>query len=110
MTAELERIAKARSKATTELKSTTTAKATSRLEGELAGHTRAECALRDHVTFKRWLRQTSTGRLVIDKAAIAAEEKLDGKYLLSTSDQHMTPAEIALGYRSLRVLSAAYGT
>ena len=43
--------------------------------GELAGHTRAECALHDHVTFKRWLRQTSTGRLVTDKAAIAAEEK-----------------------------------
>ena len=75
VTAELERIAKARAKATTELKSATTAKAKSRLEGELAGHTRAECALRDHVTFKRWLRQTSTGRLVIDKAAIAAEEK-----------------------------------
>ena len=75
VTAELERIAKARAKATTELKSATTAKATSRLEGELAGHTRAECALRDHVTFKRWLRQTSTGRLVIDRAAIAAEEK-----------------------------------
>ena len=101
VTAELERIAKARAKATTELKSATTAKATSRLEGELAGHTRAECALRDHVTFKRWLRQTSTGRLVTGKAAIAAEEKLDGKYLLSTSDQHMTPAEIALGYKNL---------
>ena len=75
VTAELERIAKARAKATTELTSATTAKATSRLEGELAGHTRAECALRDHVTFKRWLRQTSTGRLVTGKAAIAAEEK-----------------------------------
>ena len=75
MTAELERIANARAKATTELKSATTAKAKSRLEGELAGHTRAECALRDHVTFKRWLRQTSTGRLVTGKAAIAAEEE-----------------------------------
>ena len=62
VTAELERIAKAR------------AKAKSHLEGDLAGHTRVECALRDHVAIKRWLRQTSTGRLVTGRAAIVAEE------------------------------------
>ena len=56
-------------------------KASQRLEAELAVHTRAECGLRDHVTLGRWLPQTSTGRLVIDKKAIAAEAKLDGKYL-----------------------------
>ena len=33
----------------------------------------------------RWLRQTPSGRLVIDRAKVAAEAKLDGKYLLSTS-------------------------
>ena len=71
------------------------------MEAELAGHTRTECALRDHVTLGRWLRQTSSGRLVIDRARIAAEAKLDGKYLLSTSDPHLTPAQVALGYKNL---------
>jgi hypothetical protein len=56
----------------------------------------------------RWLRQTSTGRLVLDKAAIAAEAKLDGKYLLSTSDQHLTPAEIALGYKNMLVAERGF--
>ena len=99
--ADLARIAHARATATASLKSATSTKARARLDAELAGHTRTECALRDHVTLKRWLRQTSAGRLVIDKAAIAAEEKLDGKYLLSTSDPHLSPADIALGYKNL---------
>ena len=48
-------------------------------------HVRAECALRDHhPTLGRWLRQPPSGRLVLDKTKIAAEERLDGNYLLST--------------------------
>ena len=98
---ELARISDARAKASAALKTTSSAKTRSRLEAELAGHTRTECALRDHVTLGRWLRQTSSGRLVLDRARIAAEAKLDGKYLLSTSDPHLTPAQVALGYKNL---------
>jgi hypothetical protein len=83
------------------LKTAKTAKATARLQAELAGHSKAECALRDHPTLGRWLRQTPSGRLVIDRAKVAAEAKLDGKYLLSTSDPHLTPAQVALGYKNL---------
>jgi hypothetical protein len=39
--------------------------------------------------------------LVLDRARIAAEAKLDGKYLLSTSDPHLTPTQVALGYKNL---------
>lgn len=65
-------------------------------------HTRAECALRDHPTLSRYLRQTTSGRLVIDRRKVAAEERLDGKYLLSSSDPDLTAEEIALGYQNLR--------
>jgi transposase len=98
---ELDRIAAARVRATTARKAAQTAKARTRLDAELAGHTKAECALRDHVTLGRWLRQTKTGRLVLDRSKIAAEERLDGKYLLSTSDPTMSPAAVALGYKNL---------
>jgi len=97
--AELATIATARDKATAALKTATTAKAKARLTAELAGHTKAECALREHPTLGRWLRQTSSGRLVIDRAEVAAEAKLDGKYLLSTSDPHLTPAQVASAQR-----------
>jgi transposase len=64
-------------------------------------HRRAECALRDHRTLGRYLRQTSTGRLQIDRAAVRAEERLDGKYLLSTSDPDLSAEDVALGYKNL---------
>ncbi len=65
-------------------------------------HTRAECALRDHPTLSRYLRQTQTGRLLIDRRKVATEERLDGKYLLSSSDPDLSAEDIALGYKSLR--------
>ena len=84
---ELARIATARAKAKT-------AKAS-------AAHHRAECALRDHVTLGRYVRQTKTGRLLIDRAKIKAEQRLDGKYLLSTSDPDLSAEDVALGYKNL---------
>ncbi|MCA1679055.1 MAG: hypothetical protein LC777_08995, partial [Actinobacteria bacterium] len=56
---------------------------------------------RDHVTLGRYVRQTKTGRLLIDGARIKAEERLDGKYLLSTSDPDLSAEDVALGYKNL---------
>ena len=67
-----------------------------------AAHRRAECSLRDHPTLGRYLRQTATGRLQIDRAAIRAEARLDGKYLLSTSDPDLSAEDVALGYKNLQ--------
>ena len=50
---------------------------------------------------KRFLRTTTNGLLRIDQAAIAAEAKLDGKYLIRTSDPSLSTEDIALGYRQL---------
>src|SRR4051794_24685885 len=79
----------------------TTAAATRRRDAELAAHTRAECALRDHPALGRWLRQTPSGRLVLDTAKIRAEARLDGKYLLVTSDPDLSAEDVALGYKNL---------
>jgi transposase len=66
-----------------------------------AAHLRAECALRDHPTLGRWLRQQRNGRLVIDRAKVTAEARLDGKYLLATSDPDLPAEDVALGYKNL---------
>jgi transposase len=66
-----------------------------------AAHVKAECALRDHPALGRWLRQQPSGRLVIDRAKVAAEARLDGKYLLSTSDPDLPAEDVALGYKNL---------
>jgi hypothetical protein len=87
LAAELARIDKQRAKATSPKAFET--------------HTRAECALRDHPALGRYLRQTPSGRLRIDRAKIAAEAKLDGKFLLSTSDPDLSAEDVALGYKNL---------
>jgi hypothetical protein len=96
---ELARIAAARTRlATTQPTSTAAAR---RREAELAAHTRAECALRDHPALGRWLRPDTRGRLVVDTAKIRAEARLDGKYLLVTSDPDLSAEDVALGYKNL---------
>jgi transposase len=67
-----------------------------------AAHERAECALRDHPTYSRYLRQTPSGRLRLDKAKLAAEAKLEGKYLLETCDPELSAEDAALGYKNLQ--------
>lgn len=64
-------------------------------------HERAECALRDHPSYSRYLRQSKSGRLQLDKAKIKAEERLDGKYLLETCDPELSAEDAALGYKNL---------
>ena len=49
----------------------------------------------------RFLRTTGSGLLRLDAAKVAADAKLDGKYLLRTSDPHLSTEDIALGYKQL---------
>jgi len=49
----------------------------------------------------RYLRVTPGGLLRVDASKAKAEENLDGKYLLRTSDPKMTAEDIALGYKQL---------
>jgi len=71
------------------------------LRDQEKAHVKAECALRDHLSLGRYVRLTPTGRLRIDRAKVAAEERLDGKFLLSTSDPDITAKDVALGYKNL---------
>jgi len=92
--AELTRIADAR----------TRARAKAAKAGKIADdqpHRKAECALRDHPALGRYLRQQANGRLVIDRRKVDQESKLDGKYLLSTNDPHLSAEDVALGYKNL---------
>jgi transposase len=49
----------------------------------------------------RFLRVTTGGLLRLDQAAVKAEERLDGKYLLRSSDPKLSTEDIALGYKQL---------
>jgi hypothetical protein len=99
VTAELERIAGLRAKAAT--KAARVGLGRNRRRRPPEDHLKAECALRDHPALGRWLGQTPGGRLVIDRAKVKAEARLDGKFLLSTSDPDLSAEDVALGYKNL---------
>ena len=46
----------------------------------------------------------------IDRAKVATEAKLDGKYLLATSDPTMSAEDVALGYKNLMEAERAFRT
>jgi transposase len=57
--------------------------------------------------FIEFLRQTKTGKLRIDRAAVNVEQHLDGKFLLRTSDPTLTAEDVALGYKQLLEIERA---
>ncbi len=59
---------------------------------------------------RRFLRTTPAGKLRIDRATVAAQERLDGKFLLRTSDPSLTAEDVALGYKQLLEVERAGGT
>ena len=66
-----------------------------RKRDELAG------SLKDKPGLRRFLRRTPRGLLRIDKAAIKREGGLDGKWLLRTNDETLTPDDLAAAYKQL---------
>lgn len=90
----------------------------SRIEQELqaigdlngAPHTKAVCSLIAHPSYGRYLKTNQKGQPTLNRAKIKAEEKLDGKYLLRTSDDTITTEDVALGYKQLLEVEDAFRT
>jgi transposase len=51
--------------------------------------------------FARYLRQTKGGLLKIDRAAVRAEKKLDGKWVITSNDDTLSAEDLARGYKQL---------
>jgi hypothetical protein len=79
------------------------------LEGQIAGSDawprsrRDELvgALRTRPALYRLLRRTKEGKLRLDHAAVAREARLDGKWLLRSSDETLSAADLAAAYKQL---------
>jgi IS4 transposase len=57
--------------------------------------------LRTRPALLRLLRRTKQGLLRLDRAALGREARLDGKWLLRTSDESLSAADLAAAYRQL---------
>lgn len=89
-----------------------------RITGELDGlktlpearQEKARCHLLEHRSMKRFVEVAKDGSLRLNKAKIREEEKLDGKYLLSTSSADLPAEDVALGYKQLLEVERAFRT
>jgi hypothetical protein len=79
------------------------------LEAEIAtmktdsdrGHSKRMCALLTSSRYGRYLRETSGGKLHIDRAAVANAERYDGKWVITSNDDTLSVEDLALGYKQL---------
>ncbi|HEX7547636.1 MAG TPA: IS1634 family transposase, partial [Candidatus Methylomirabilis sp.] len=78
------------------------------LDGELAAlahagsaHPRRACELLTSLRFRPYLRQTKTGRLVLDRGAVREAARYDGKFVVTTNDDTLSAEDVALGYKQL---------
>jgi hypothetical protein len=71
------------------------------LEAREEAHPQAACALRSSRRFGTYLKTGANGKLEIDQAKVAQEEKLDGKWLVITNDASLSTEDVALGYKQL---------
>jgi hypothetical protein len=49
----------------------------------------------------RLVRRTPEGKLRVDKAKVASEARYDGKFVLRSDDDSLSPTDLALGYKQL---------
>jgi len=73
-------------------------------------HTKRVCKLKSHRTLGRYVRELKSGELRVDRGRVREEERLDGKYLLSTTDPSLSSEDVALGYKQLQDVERAFRT
>lgn len=73
-------------------------------------HVKHTCELVSSRRYGRYLRQTRGGIPKIDRAAVMAEAKLDGKWVITSNDDTLSAEDLALGYKQLMRVEECWRT
>jgi len=73
-------------------------------------HSKRTCELLASERFGRYLRQTGRGVLRIDRAAVKKDQRFDGKWVVTSNDDSLTPEDLALGYKQLMRVEECWRT
>ena len=75
----------------------------------LAGdHPKAACRLVASRRFGPYLSLDGQGRPFVDRDKVHRAEQLDGKFVLTTNDDTLSAADIALGYKGMWIIEACF--
>jgi transposase len=64
-------------------------------------HSKRACELLSSTRFGRYLRQTKTGLLRLDRKAVSDAARYDGKWVITSNDDTLSAEDLALGYKQL---------
>src|SRR5690349_17249883 len=82
------------------------------LEAELASlgedHPKAACRLIASRRFGPYLSRDEHGRPYLDREKVRRAEQLDGKFVLTTNDDTLSVADVALGYKGMWVIESCF--
>src|SRR5262244_376612 len=78
------------------------------LDVRQADHPKKACELMASRRFGRYLRMDARGRLSIDTTKVAAEAKYDGTFVVTTNDDTLDAADVALGYTSMMLIEGCF--
>ena len=78
------------------------------LDALRADHPKAACRLVASRRFGPYLSRDDQGRPYIDRAKVRRAEQLDGKFVLTTNDDTLSAADIALGYKGMWIIEACF--
>jgi len=73
-----------------------------------ASHSKRVCDLRASGRYGRYVRLTRADAPRINQAAVAAAERLDGKFVVHSNDDTLNAADLALGYKQLQRVEIAW--
>jgi hypothetical protein len=73
-----------------------------------ASHSKRVCELRASGRYGRYVRLTRGDAPRINKAAVDAAERLDGKFVVHSNDDTLSAADLALGYKQLQRVEVAW--
>jgi hypothetical protein len=79
-----------------------------RLDPQARAHTKRACELVASKRYGRYLARGPGGRLTIDPAAVQRATRMDGKYVLLTNDDTLTPEDVGLGYKAMMLIEACF--
>ena len=71
-------------------------------------HPKAACRLVASKRYGRYLSLDDKGRPYLDKDKVKRAEHLDGKFVLTTNDDTLSVADIALGYKSMWIIESCF--
>jgi hypothetical protein len=71
-------------------------------------HPKAACRLVASKRFGPYLSLDHQGRPYVDRAKVRRAEQLDGKFVLTTNDDTLSAADIALGYKGMWIIEACF--